>query len=81
MAKRKKDIPKEETSTQRFKRVVEPRVGKALKAIGLVGSVTGAAYSYTEKDVDNISFALADAVNKAVARLRGVGDKASGFTL
>lgn len=81
MAKGKKQIPKEETPTQRFKRVIEPRVGKALKAISLVGSVTGSAYKYSEADVAVIASALEEAVEKAMNRLHGVGDTTSGFSL
>lgn len=81
MAKGKKQIPKEENPTQRFKRVVEPRVGKALKSIGLVGSVTGTAYKYSDKDIADIMAALQDAVDKVGQRFAGKGDTASGFSL
>jgi len=81
MAKGKTTVPKDEKPAARFRRVVEPRVGKALKAIGLVGSVTGAAYKYSEEDVHSISLALKDAVDKAIQRLLGQGDVASGFKL
>ena len=40
MAGKKVTIPKDEKPAARFKRVVEPRVGKAVKAIGLIGSVS-----------------------------------------
>lgn len=81
MAKRKSKIPENETPVQCFKRVVEPRVGKALKSIGLVGSVTGTAYKYTDDDVATIGAALLNAVEKAMQRLKGTGGKASGFRL
>lgn len=81
MAKRKTKIPANETPTQRFKRVVEPRVGKALKAIGLIGSVQGSAYKCTAEQIAEISTALTDAVEKATMKLSGQGDTASGFSL
>jgi len=81
MAKKKTSVPTEETPAQRFKRVIEPRVGKALKAIRLVGSVTGSPYKYTEEDVANITSALMTEVEKTSQRLKGTGDKTSGFSL
>ncbi len=81
MAKKKSQIPDNETPEKRFKRVVEPRVGKAIKAIGLVGSVSGATYKVTEKDIANIETALTEALQKSMKRLGGTGDKASGFSL
>lgn len=81
MAKKESKIPKDEKPTQRFKRVVEPRVGKALKAIGLVGSVSGSAYKCTPEQIAAINAALTEAVEKTVNKLSGVGDTASGFSL
>lgn len=81
MAKGKTKVPENETPKQRFKRVVEPRVGKAVKAIGLVGSVSGSAYKYDDNDIAKIQTALVDATDKAMQKLSGVGDTASGFSL
>lgn len=81
MAKRKSQVPKEETAAQRFKRVIEPRVGKALKAIRLVGSVSGSTYSYTERDVANIVTALRDAVDGVEQRFSSKAPTTDGFTL
>lgn len=81
MAKRKTKVPENETPTQCFKRVVEPRVGKALKAIGLVGSVTGSAYKSNPEQVATIITALKDAIDKVEQRFAGKGDTTSGFSL
>lgn len=54
MGKRKKNVPKDETKRDKFKRVVEPRVRKALKAITLIGNCSGSAYEYTPADVSYI---------------------------
>ncbi len=81
MARKKTEVPENETPVQRFKRVVEPRVGKAIKAISLVGSVSGSAYSYKPADVDKIMLALTDEIRKTKDRLAGKGGKASGFSL
>lgn len=81
MAKGRAGISKDEKPTARFKRVVEPRVGKALKAIGLVGSVQGSAYECTAEQIAEINSALTEAVEKATNKLSGIGDRASGFSL
>lgn len=81
MPRKKSTIPKDETPAQRFKRVIEPRVGKALKTIGLIGSVSGSTYKSTDEQIAVIEAALTDAVEKAMQRLSGTGDKASGFKL
>lgn len=81
MAKGKSQVPKDEKPAARFKRVVEPRVGKALKAIGLIGSVTGSAYKYSDEDIAKIVAALRDGVDKVEQRFAGKGDTASGFAL
>lgn len=81
MAKRKKEVPKEENKSQRFIRVVQPRVGKAIKSIGLVGSVTGSTYDYSNEQAEQIVEALQDAVDKVAARFEGTVDTASGFSL
>lgn len=81
MAKKKKEVPKDEKPDVRFKRVIQPRVGKALKAISLVGSVTGSAYKYNDEQAAEIVTALRDEVDKVEARFGGTGETASGFKL
>jgi len=81
MAKRKTTVPENETPTQCFKRVVEPRVGKAIKAIDLVGSVTGSAYKAKDEQYAQILTALREAIDRVEQRFAGKGDKASGFSL
>ena len=51
-----------------FKRVVEPRVAKAVKAIGLIGNCSGAGYSYTPKQVTQITEVLLQAVTDTAER-------------
>jgi len=81
MAKKKQEIPKEETKAQCFRRVVSPRVSKALKAIRLVGSVTGSSYEYDKEQIAHISAVLRAAVDKAIAGLEGKSDSRDGFSL
>lgn len=81
MAKKKIVIPKNETKRDRFKRVVTPRVNKALKYIGLVGNQAGGAYEYKKEDVADIMAALRDAVDSVEAQYSGEGKAESGFKL
>lgn len=80
MAKKKREIPKEETKAQCFRRVASSRVQKALKAIRLVGSTSGSSYEYDAGQVDRISVALHDAIEKAVAGLEGKSDSRDSFS-
>lgn len=81
MAKRKSRIPENETKAQCFKRVVEPRVNRAIKAIALVGSTSGNAYEYSKADVDAIMYVLSNAVVAIRKRFEGKGAAAAGFSL
>jgi len=53
---------KEESKSDRFKRIAGLRVNNALKAVGLVGNLGGAQYEYTQGQVDKICTALLDEV-------------------
>lgn len=81
MAKKKSTVPENETKQAKFKRVVIPRVNKALRAIELVGNQSGSAYAYTDKDIDVIVDALTDAVSAVEARYKGKGKADAGFKL
>jgi len=69
--RRSQEIPVDESKSTRFKRVVTPRVNKALKAIETVGYCTGLSYEYTPDQVKEIL----DSLNTAMASL---GRKFSG---
>ena len=81
MGKKANRAPRNETKNEKFKRVVIPRVNKALKAIELVGNQSGSAYAYTEKDVSVIIDALHDAVIAVESRYKGKGKADAGFRL
>lgn len=81
MAKRKKTVPKDETKRDKFKRVVEPRVKKALKAIQLIGNCAGSAYDYTEDDVSFILAALSRACESLGSKYVHKGVYDDDFTL
>lgn len=53
------NAPANETKADRFVRVATPRVGKALKAIRVIGYCAGSTYEYTPNQVDDIKAALA----------------------
>ena len=57
-----------ESRREKFLRLGKQRMEKALKAISLIGNLSGAGYEYTEADVDKINNALADSVEKVVAK-------------
>ena len=84
MAKRKArqraEIPASETKEQRFTRVVTPRVGKALKAIRLIGFCTGSVYEWTPEQVKQITDSLLLAVQSVESKFEAKEDKQQGFT-
>lgn len=53
MAK-KTEAKKSETKTEKFRRLAINRVSKALKAMSLVGNLSGGGYEYTQEDVNKI---------------------------
>jgi len=81
MAKKKASIPKNESKRDRFKRVVTPRVNKALKMIGLVGNQAGTAYEYTSNDIEEIMSVLREKVDAVENQYMGKGKAESGFKL
>lgn len=57
-----------ETKAERFIRVAEPRVGRACKAISLIGNFATGDYDYTEQQVDAMFGAMQEALNTAKAK-------------
>lgn len=81
MAKKKSTIPKNESKRDRFKRVVTPRVNKALKMIALVANQAGAAYEYKPEDIESIITVLRDAVTAVESKYLCKGEQSVGFKL
>ena len=83
MAKKQKTrrqvIPKDESKADRFVRVVTPRVGKAIKAINLIGYCGSSSYEYTPKQVEQITQALYAAIKNVVDKLSVKAEKSEGF--
>ena len=55
---------KEESKADRFKRLAEPRVGNAVKKIGIIGNLAGANYEFTAEQVEKILGTLKTAVDE-----------------
>jgi len=81
MAKDNKKKKPVENKHDKFKRVVTPRVNKALKAIKLVGNQAGAAYAPAKEDIMNIIMALHGAVDEVEKMYVLKGTAKGSFTL
>jgi hypothetical protein len=68
-----------EDPSDRFVRLAEPRVTKALKAIRLIGNLSGSQYEYDALQVQKIKRALLDAVTVSLGRLERREPEAEGF--
>ncbi len=77
---RGQSAPKEESKAERFKRVVSPRVGKAIKAIAVIGYCAGSTYEYTPKQVDAIILALNKATLTLIDKFAAKSDKQDSFS-
>jgi len=84
MAKRRtrnvRSIPKDESKSDRFVRVVTPRVNKAVKAIKQIGFCSASTYEYKPQQLEAIMMALADAQNEIVAKFAGKKDAQEEFS-
>ena len=68
-APRQASTPAGETKAQKFVRLAEARVSKALKAISTIGNLGGANYEKNAAQVHAIESALHDAVDEAIVKL------------
>lgn len=59
-----------ESKAERFIRVAEPRVGRACKAISLIGNFATGDYEYTEQQVDAMFAAMQEALDTVRAKYR-----------
>jgi len=65
------DIPKDETKSARFIRVVTPRVSKAVKAINQIGFCSGLSYESKPEQTKQILNALLKAVEVLESKFAG----------
>ncbi len=80
--RRTQEIPEGESASARFTRVVTPRVGKAVKAIEVIGFCTGSTYEYSPAQASQIVAALDRAVKALEDKFAGksVGGGSFSFT-
>ncbi len=78
--RRKQEIPDSETASERFIRVVTPRVGKAVKAIEVIGFCTGSTYEYSVAQAKQITEALSNAVKALEDKFAGKSVGGGSFT-
>lgn len=62
--RKRQEIPADESKADRFVRVVEPRVRKAVKAIGTVAYCSGPAYEHTPEQIGHIIASLGRALDR-----------------
>jgi len=79
-ARKKIHIEPNETKAQRFKRVVAPRVTKAVKAISVLGYCAGSTYEYTPEQIKQIDGVLSKAIVELLAKFASKASKADEFT-
>lgn len=77
--RRKQQIPKDESKAARFIRVVEPRIGKAIKAINQIGLCVGATYESKPQQQQEIYKALDRAFQKVKAAFEKKATTSEGF--
>ena len=78
-ARKKADIPKDESKADRFTRVVTPRINKAVKAIRVIGYCSGSTYEFTPEQVKQIVQVLFKSVDNLEANFSKKADKQDSF--
>lgn len=74
-------IPADETPEQRFVRLAEPRVSKAIKSIAAIGKLTGSRYSYTSVQATRIIDALKHVTGIVEKQFAGKNETQTVFKL
>lgn len=71
MAKNKSSVPANETAEARFKRMATMRVNKALKAVALLGNLSGSRYKASPDQLSKIETAFREVLTETFGRMRG----------
>lgn len=79
VVKSKSVIPENESKADRFKRVVSPRVMKAVKAIRTIGFCTGASYEHQPAQIQQIVDRLVNELKDMEAKFTSKGEGKQGF--
>jgi len=64
-----------ETKEQKFKRLAEVRINKALDKIRLIGNLASPQYAYTPVDIERIMLALNNSVAEVEEKFKSVLDR------
>lgn len=64
-----------ESKSERFVRLAEPRVSRACKSISLIGHLAASSYEYTEKQVEAMFGAMREELNTQKAKFTKVTDR------
>ena len=64
-----------ESKSERFVRLAEPRVSRACKAISLIGHLSASSYEYTEKQVEAMFDAMQQELDAQKAKFSKVTDR------
>lgn len=64
--RQQQEVKPDETKSEKFVRVVTPRIHKAVKSIDLLCNCAGSNYEYTLEQVEQITQALFASVNRVV---------------
>lgn len=59
-----------ESKSDRFKRLAEPRVGNAIKKIGIVGNLASSNYEFSAEQVEKILGSLKAAVGEVEGKFQ-----------
>lgn len=78
-SRRRAEIPNDESKSDRFTRVVTPRVVKAVKAIEVIGFCAGSTYEYTPEQVKQIIEVLTASVGGLNAKFAGKAGGSDSF--
>jgi len=77
---KKSKVNPDEGKAGRFKRIVTPRVTKALKSISLIGNCAGAGYNYTPEEAAQIILVLGRELHILETKFREKKTPQSEFT-
>lgn len=82
MSKRKAKVAKAaETKREKFVRLCEHRMGRALKYVNMVGALAAPVYDYNKADGELIVSGLQEAVDNVKQRYEGNKANSQGFRL
>ena len=68
-----------ESKSERFVRLAEPRVNRACKGMSMIGHLAASSYEYTEKQVEAMFGAMQEELNTQKAKFTKVTDRKFRF--